>query len=102
MVEGNLLIEPIVKLGPVVITSTVVTTWVIMAVIWLLAWLVSRRLRIEPAPLQAAVEGVVTSIEAAYKWKDLPRMLGRNVGDGILNTGYDTFNGSLQRRGLNA
>ncbi len=65
MAEGNLLIEPIVKLGPVVITDTVVTTWVIMAVIWLLAWLVSRRLRIEPAPLQTAVEGVVTSIEDA-------------------------------------
>ncbi len=65
MAEGNFLIEPIVKLGAVVITNTVVTTWVIMAVIWLLAWLVSHRLRIEPAPLQTAVEGIVTSIEDA-------------------------------------
>jgi len=63
--EGNLLIEPIVELGPVMITSTVVTTWVIMAVIWLLAWLVSRRLRIEPGPVQTAVEGMVSSIEGA-------------------------------------
>ena len=65
MAEGNLLIEPIVELGPVMITSTVVTTWVIMAVIWLLAWLVSRRLRIEPGPVQTAVEGMVSSIEGA-------------------------------------
>jgi len=63
--EGNLLIEPIVELGPVMVTSTVVTTWVIMAVIWLLAWLVSRRLRIEPGPVQTAVEGMVSSIEGA-------------------------------------
>jgi len=63
--EGNLLIEPIVELGPVVITSTVVTTWVIMAVIWLLAWLVSHRLLIEPGPVQTAVEGMVSGIEDA-------------------------------------
>jgi len=63
--EGNLLIEPIIELGPVVITNTVVTTWVIMAVIGLLAWLVSRRLRIDPGPVQTAVEGIVSSIEDA-------------------------------------
>ncbi len=65
VVEGNLVIEPIVELGPVVITNTVVTTWAIMAVIWLLAWLVSHRLRIEPGPVQAAVEGIVSTIEDA-------------------------------------
>jgi F-type H+-transporting ATPase subunit a len=63
--ESNLLIEPLVTLGPVTITGTVVTTWAIMALIWLFAWLVSRRLRIEPGPLQAAVEGIVNSIESA-------------------------------------
>lgn len=65
MAESNLLIEPIVTLGPVTITSTVVTTWAIMALIWLFAWLVSRRLHIEPGPLQTAVEGIVNSIEDA-------------------------------------
>ncbi|HEY5774903.1 MAG TPA: F0F1 ATP synthase subunit A [Xanthomonadales bacterium] len=65
MAESNLLIEPIVTLGPVTITNTVVTTWAIMALIWLFAWLVSRRLRIEPGPLQTAVEGIVNSIEDA-------------------------------------
>ena len=65
MAAGTLIIEPMVELGPVVITSTVVTTWVIMAVIWLLAWLVSHRLRMEPGPVQTAVEGIVSSIEDA-------------------------------------
>ncbi len=65
MAEGNLIIEPIVELGPVVITGTVVTTWVIMLVTWLLAWLVSRRLRLEPGPVQTAVEGIVSIIEDA-------------------------------------
>jgi len=54
-----------IELGPVVITNTVVTTWMIMALICLTAWLVSRRLRIEPGPLQTAVEGIVAVIEEA-------------------------------------
>ncbi len=65
MAAGNLLIEPIVELGPVAITNTVVTTWAIMGLIWLLAWLLSRELRIEPGPVQTAVEGIVSTIEHA-------------------------------------
>ena len=65
MTEVSLLIEPVFELGPVVITGTVVTTWAIMGVTWLFAWLVSRRLNIKPGPLQTAVEGVVTTIESA-------------------------------------
>lgn len=63
--EENLLITPLIELGPVNITSTVVTTWVIMAVIWLFSWLLSRRLRLEPGPVQTAVEGTVIAIEEA-------------------------------------
>jgi F-type H+-transporting ATPase subunit a len=63
--EGSLLIGPVVELGPVTITGTVVTTWVIMAAISLCAWLVSRRLCIKPGPLQTAVEGIVITIENA-------------------------------------
>jgi len=57
--------DAMIELGPVVITNTVVTTWMIMALICLTAWLVSRRLRIEPGPLQTAVEGIVAVIEEA-------------------------------------
>jgi F-type H+-transporting ATPase subunit a len=43
----------------------VVTTWLVMAAIWLLAWLATRRLRNEPGPVQTAVEGIVTVIDDA-------------------------------------
>lgn len=65
MAEGNILIQPVFEVGPLVITNTVVTSWAITVVIGLLAWLLSRRLRTEPGPLQTAVEGIVTSIEDA-------------------------------------
>ncbi len=65
MAKVSLLIEPLIELGPVAITSTVVTTWAIMAILWLLAWLVTRRLRIEPGPVQVAVEGIVSALADA-------------------------------------
>ena len=65
MNDGEILIRPVVSLGPLVITSTVVTTWAIMALLWLLSLLITRRLGTEPGPLQAAVEGVVCTIEDA-------------------------------------
>lgn len=65
MAGEDILIKPVIELGPIVITNTVVTTWVIMGVVWLFAWLVSRRLRIEPGPMQTAVEGIVSAIEDA-------------------------------------
>ena len=64
--DGNqLLIEPVMELGPLVITNTVIMTWLIMGVICLVAWLVSRRLNIEPGPVQTAVEGMVSAIDEA-------------------------------------
>lgn len=65
MSDGEISIEPLVQFGPVVITNTVVTTWAIMALLAVLAWTVSRHLRNDPGPLQTAVEGVVSTIEAA-------------------------------------
>ena len=65
MSDGEFSIEPLVQFGPVVITNTVVTTWAIMALLGVLAWAVSRHLRNDPGPLQTAVEGVVSTIEAA-------------------------------------
>ena len=65
MTQGNLQIEPLLRLGPLDITGTVVTTWVIMGLIWLGAWLLSRHLRDQPGPLQTAVEGLVALIDDA-------------------------------------
>jgi F-type H+-transporting ATPase subunit a len=50
-------------IGPV--TGTVLTTWGIMLVLWLASWLATRRLELVPGPWQAAVEGVVATIEEA-------------------------------------
>lgn len=65
MESPDIMIHPLFHLGPLAITSTVVTTWVIMALIWLCAWLASRRLSITPGPLQSAIEGIVIAIESA-------------------------------------
>lgn len=53
------------SLGVVVVTRTVVTTWVLIALFALVAWLSTRRLRIDPGPWQTAVEGVVATIDEA-------------------------------------
>jgi F-type H+-transporting ATPase subunit a len=49
-------------LGPVAITRPVVTTWVIIAVLTLSSWVVTRRLKLHPDRRQAVVELVVTGI----------------------------------------
>jgi F-type H+-transporting ATPase subunit a len=47
------------------ITTTVVTTWIIMAALTAASWLVTRRLELEPSRLQTAVEGIVELIAEA-------------------------------------
>ena len=78
MGQSDMLIQPVFTLGPVAVTSTVVTTWVIMALLWLLCWLVTRRLSIDPGPAQTALEGIVSTIEdaiAAVAYQHAGRLL---------------------------
>jgi F-type H+-transporting ATPase subunit a len=49
-------------LGPVAITRSVVTTWVIMAVLTVGSWSVTRRLALHPNRRQATLELIVTGI----------------------------------------
>ena len=65
MNEDALTITEVLRLGPLVVTNTVITTWVIMALLALASWLTTRRLALDPGPLQTAVEGVVVTIENA-------------------------------------
>jgi len=51
-------------LGPVGITRPVVTTWAIMAVLTLISWLVTGRLRLHPDRRQIVLELLVTAIMA--------------------------------------
>jgi len=60
-----MLILPVVQLGPLTITNTVITTWIIIGAVWLISWSVTRRMTLEPTPLQSALEGIVSTIEDA-------------------------------------
>ncbi|MGD8207310.1 MAG: F0F1 ATP synthase subunit A [Thiohalocapsa sp.] len=79
MGEAGIGIGALYELGPVTITSTVITTWAIMAVLGLLAWLLTRHLRTDPGPLQTAVEGVVATIEQAVE-EVAPEQKGEIMG----------------------
>jgi F-type H+-transporting ATPase subunit a len=63
--QDDTVIQPLLQIGPVDITNTVVTTWAIMGVLWLACWLTTRRLSIDPSPVQSAVEGIVATLEEA-------------------------------------
>jgi F-type H+-transporting ATPase subunit a len=65
--NGNeLSIPAVLRLGPLEVTGTVTTTWAIMAVVAVAAWLTTRRLRDEaPGAVQTIVEGIVEAIEAS-------------------------------------
>ena len=67
MAAGELSANTLFQLGPLSVTTTVVTTWAIMAAIALFAWLATRRLRIEPGSLQTGVEGVVALLEETIR-----------------------------------
>jgi F-type H+-transporting ATPase subunit a len=60
-VEGGL------RLGPLVVSETVLTTWGVMLLLWAAAWLLTRGLAERPGALQAAVEGVVGVMEEAVR-----------------------------------
>jgi F-type H+-transporting ATPase subunit a len=67
MGEDSLSILPLFELGPLQLTSTVITTWVVMAAIGLLAWLTTRRLQTIPDRPQAMVEAIVLIIEESIR-----------------------------------
>jgi F-type H+-transporting ATPase subunit a len=67
MADSTLMTIPVYQLGPLAVTGTVVTTWAVMLLLGVAAWLFTRRLRREPGTTQTAVEGVVATIEAAVR-----------------------------------
>lgn len=67
MGEDSLFIQPIFEWGPIQLTSTVTTTWLIMLIVGGFAWLATRTLQMTPTRLQTVIEGVVSMIEAAVR-----------------------------------
>ena len=58
---------PLFHLGPAPITAGVVVTWVIMAVLALGGFLVSRRLSLVPSATQAAFELIITAVDSQIR-----------------------------------
>jgi F-type H+-transporting ATPase subunit a len=63
--QREILINTVFQLGPLAITNTIVTTWVLMLLIGAAAWLATRRLRQRPSRVQAMIEGIVGALEQA-------------------------------------
>jgi F-type H+-transporting ATPase subunit a len=65
MDNGDLQSGVIVQFGLIQITNTVVTSWIIIFVIGVVSWGLTRRLSLQPGMIQTAIEGIVTTIENA-------------------------------------
>jgi F-type H+-transporting ATPase subunit a len=67
MASANPLTPALFHLGRFPISETVVTTWGLMALLFLVSWLSTRRLKLEPGPWQVALEGIVSAIQGAIE-----------------------------------
>jgi F-type H+-transporting ATPase subunit a len=67
MQDVGLNVEGAVRLGPLAVSETVLTTWAVMAVLGLAGFVLTRGLKETPGTVQAAVEGVVSVMEGAVK-----------------------------------
>ena len=67
MAGSSLFVAEVFRIGPLVITNTVVVTWAIMLALWGLCRLGTRRLGITPSPLQVVLEGAVSAMDDAVR-----------------------------------
>ncbi|SEG07327.1 F0F1 ATP synthase subunit A [Marinobacterium lutimaris] len=68
MQENAMFSGVVFRLGPVEVTGTVITTWAIIALLSLVAWLISRDLHVDkPSRLQTLAEGVLNAAEEAIR-----------------------------------
>ncbi len=59
--------ETIFSVGPVHITDTVITTWIVIAVISVISFLATRRLTLKPSVSQEVLEAVFEAVERTVK-----------------------------------
>jgi F-type H+-transporting ATPase subunit a len=55
------------QIGPLGISTTVLTTWALMAALTLVSWAITRRLSLDPGRWQTVVEGIVVSMQDAIE-----------------------------------
>jgi len=65
--NSDLALAPVFSIGPVNITATVVTTWLIIAVLSVLASLGTRHLSLQPGRWQTILEIIVSAMESAVE-----------------------------------
>jgi F-type H+-transporting ATPase subunit a len=65
--EEELVPHVVFSLGPLEVTSTVVNTWIIMAIVSALFILLGRRLRVKPTRWQNALEWLVEAIDGLIR-----------------------------------
>jgi len=56
-----------IQLGPVMISEAVLTTWAIVLALGMGAWIVTRRLSLDPGPVQVVLEGVLSAADEAIR-----------------------------------
>jgi F-type H+-transporting ATPase subunit a len=67
MGSSDLLSGAGVQLGPVVLAEPVLTTWGIMLVLAMGSWVVTRRLSLDPGPVQVVLEGLLNLADEAIR-----------------------------------
>ena len=78
METAGLLTEKAFRFGPISISETILTTWIIMLILTMVSWSVTRRLRIQPDAVQTTIEGIISTMEtaiAAVEPKQAPQLL---------------------------
>ena len=65
--EEELIPHEVFPLGPLVVTSTVVNTWIIMAIVSVVCIVLGRRLRVRPTRWQNALEWVVEAVDGLIR-----------------------------------
>ena len=67
MGSANLLGGTGVQLGPVTVSEPVLTTWAIMFALGIGSWVVTRRLSLDPGPVQVVLEGLLGAADEAIQ-----------------------------------
>jgi F-type H+-transporting ATPase subunit a len=67
MASSDTLASVLFRVGPLPISETVATTWGLMLLLFVMSWLSTRRLKLEPGPWQVALEGIVGAIQDAIE-----------------------------------
>ena len=67
MASSDTLASVLFRVGPLPISETVATTWGLMLLLFVMSWVSTRRLKLEPGDWQVALEGIVGAIQDAIE-----------------------------------